>query len=238
MFTSIVCATLMLNPLSLDLAKSYIQEENYEKAEKVLKFQPTPSQYNDFYYYSLICHFRLNEKELVKKDLKALADSFYVFPRRQQSMIFLISHEILTWEKDNLADIMRDMSKSRDKLSAGEVDRTTQKIQKDIVDKLNKFIEEKEGGGKSPPSDPNNPNLTKPKSGQPSTGDSPLPDSILGGPGGKGQLTERKLNQVAQQWGGLPPMERERIVRELTRDIPPKYKEMCDAYFKSLSKVK
>jgi hypothetical protein len=54
---------------------------------------------------------------------------------------------------------------------------------------------------------------------------------------GKGLVTEKKLRQVAENWGSLPPMERAKVVQEVTRDIPAKYKPMVDEYFKALNRI-
>ena len=48
-----------------------------------------------------------------------------------------------------------------------------------------------------------------------------------------------KLNprwqDLAENWGKLPPRERESNMRELTRDMPQRYREVIQEYFRKLS---
>ena len=44
------------------------------------------------------------------------------------------------------------------------------------------------------------------------------------------------MQNYAQQWGKLPEKERAKAMAELTRDMPPRYREVIEKYFKELSK--
>ena len=66
----------------------------------------------------------------------------------------------------------------------------------------------------------------------------PLEDSRLGGIQGKGQVDLKKFKEVADVWGKLPEKERAKAMVELTRDLPPKYKEAIDAYLKGIAQEK
>jgi hypothetical protein len=41
---------------------------------------------------------------------------------------------------------------------------------------------------------------------------------------------------MAEVWGKLPEKERAQAIRELTRDMPPRYREVIENYFKNLAK--
>jgi hypothetical protein len=41
---------------------------------------------------------------------------------------------------------------------------------------------------------------------------------------------------MAEQWGKLPEKDRAKALQELTRDMPPRYREVIEKYFKELSK--
>jgi hypothetical protein len=41
---------------------------------------------------------------------------------------------------------------------------------------------------------------------------------------------------MAEVWGKLPERERAKAMAELTRDMPPRYREVIEKYFKELSK--
>ena len=62
---------------------------------------------------------------------------------------------------------------------------------------------------------------------------------LVGGNGtGKGQIDEKEKTKVTQNWGNLPEKERAAAMVELTRSMPPRYREAIEAYFKKLSEVK
>ena len=42
---------------------------------------------------------------------------------------------------------------------------------------------------------------------------------------------------MAEVWGKLPAAERQKMVQEITRDMPAKYKPMIEQYFKSLNQI-
>jgi hypothetical protein len=44
------------------------------------------------------------------------------------------------------------------------------------------------------------------------------------------------LKELAEVWGKLPDKERAKAMAELTRDMPPRYKEVIERYFKELAK--
>ena len=41
---------------------------------------------------------------------------------------------------------------------------------------------------------------------------------------------------MAAVWGKLPERERAKAMMELTRDMPPRYREVIERYFKELAK--
>lgn len=227
--SNLICLGLLL------LSQNYINNEDYASAGKITTLNLSSANYNLYYYQKLIVDFRLNKKKETIEDLVKLEDSFLPFNRRQQAMIFLIRQEIALWT-DGLDDISRDMNKSRDRLKSLDPNKDTQKIQKEIVDKLSKYIDQLE----NPPIDlniPSNGDLSKikPKQGDPL---SPLDESKIMGGSGKGDLNNKELKKLTEQWGSLPPMERAKVAGDLTRDVPVKYKGLWDSYIKSLNKVK
>ena len=45
----------------------------------------------------------------------------------------------------------------------------------------------------------------------------------------------KKLQQTAKEWGKLPERERAKAMVELTKDLPPRYREVIETYFKKLA---
>lgn len=64
-----------------------------------------------------------------------------------------------------------------------------------------------------------------------------MQDSNIAGGGGQGTIDEKKLRNYEKVWGTLPEAERKKVVTEMTRDLPPKYKPMIEDYFRSLNRI-
>jgi hypothetical protein len=45
----------------------------------------------------------------------------------------------------------------------------------------------------------------------------------------------KRLQGIAQQWGKMPEKERAKAMAELTRDMPPRYREVIENYFKKVA---
>jgi len=61
-------------------------------------------------------------------------------------------------------------------------------------------------------------------------------DSRIAKNPGAGKVTEKELRALAVKWGTLPEKERAEAMQGLTRDMPPKYREVIQNYFKELGK--
>ena len=43
------------------------------------------------------------------------------------------------------------------------------------------------------------------------------------------------MKELADVWGKLPPKERIKAMQDLQRDLPPRYREVIENYFKKLA---
>ena len=59
--------------------------------------------------------------------------------------------------------------------------------------------------------------------------------NVAGGVQGKGEVDVKKVKELSEVWGKLPEKERARAMVELTRGMPPKYRDAIEAYFKQLN---
>jgi hypothetical protein len=62
-----------------------------------------------------------------------------------------------------------------------------------------------------------------------------MPDSQIAPFQGEGKIDPKRLTNYAQQWGKLPEKERAKAMAELTRDMPPRYREVIENYFKKVA---
>jgi hypothetical protein len=120
----------------------------------------------------------------------------------------------------------------------------TQKMQKEVLVRLDEMIKEKEnqqkqqqgasnggncpGGGNSPGS-PGNPSGSIPNG-------TPASDSALPNGQKDGIVDQKKLDKLAENWGTLPEKERAKAMLELTRGLDPKYRDAIETYIKEISR--
>jgi len=62
-----------------------------------------------------------------------------------------------------------------------------------------------------------------------------MQDSNIATNSGPGQIDAKKIKDLAEQWGKLPPKDREASMRELTQGMPERYREVIKEYFRRLS---
>ena len=62
-----------------------------------------------------------------------------------------------------------------------------------------------------------------------------MKDSQIARTSGPGRVDPKKLENLAQNWGKLPEKERAQAMQDLTRDMPAKYREVVENYFKKLA---
>jgi hypothetical protein len=53
---------------------------------------------------------------------------------------------------------------------------------------------------------------------------------------GSGQVTNKRVKEIAEVWGTLPERERAQAMVELTRGMPAKDRMVIEEYFKQLQK--
>ena len=63
-----------------------------------------------------------------------------------------------------------------------------------------------------------------------------MQDSNIATNGGPGKVDEKKLKELAEVWGKLPEKDRAKAMMELTKDLPPRYRQVIEDYFKTLAK--
>ncbi len=151
----------------------------------------------------------------------------------------LMHFDMLTWREKDLGWISRKMNVIKDRLDIARGGKKTQKMQKEVLVRLDEMIKEMENRAKGS-SQSNGGNC--PSGGQPKNGPgglfpgSPMQDSnVVTGQQGKGEVDIKKVKEIAEVWGKLPEKERAKAMVELTRDLPPKYRDAIEAYFKQLN---
>jgi hypothetical protein len=63
-----------------------------------------------------------------------------------------------------------------------------------------------------------------------------MQDSNIATNAGPGKVDEKKLKELAEVWGKLPEKDRAKAMVELSKDLPPRYREIIENYAKTLAK--
>jgi hypothetical protein len=237
---SLILAAALASGGPLPQAHEFTMNRQFENSIALLaNYKPTSGEeYNQQCYLMSINYFSLNDVKNTAIWVTKLSSSFIPMPKRYRVMAIMIEDSLAEWKDGDLSDIKRDMIISSDRLGMSDGGVQTQKIQKQIVDKLDKLIKEQEnkqnGKGSSDGSSKKDGKQQQPQGTQPSQ---PAAESTIMGGGGPGKVDEKKLRQVAAQWGGMSPAQRAKVVEDITKEVPPKYKLLIEQYFKSLNKA-
>ncbi|MBX9580774.1 MAG: hypothetical protein K2X87_10745 [Gemmataceae bacterium] len=230
--------------LALVFAKGNAGKKAYEESLEALN-AVAPEQVVDpagYLFYKAVAEHATMKREAASATITRLLDDVSDTPDRYKMVATLMFFDMLNWSPDpkDLANIERLMDNSGRRLDLARPGEKTQDIQKRIVFRLDELIKEMENqckggqcnGGQCP-------NGGKPgtKPGSTTNPSNPAQDSVVMGGAGAGKVDDKKLREVAEQWGALPAAKRAAVVEEITRDLPAKYKPMIDEYFKALNRA-
>ncbi len=143
-----------------------------------------------------------------------------------------------TWQEKDLGAIARKMDNIERRLDLARGGPQTQKMQKEVVLRLDELIKEMENQAKGScqANGGNCPNGGQQPGNQPGANPNrPMQDSRIANNSGPGQVDPKKLDALVKEWGKLPEKERAKAIQEVTRDMPPKYREVIETYFRRLA---
>jgi hypothetical protein len=242
--------------LALAYARALSQRRVYEEALEALK-SIRPEQVVDpatHLFHKAAAEYSTLQKKDCDDTIARLLDDVIDAPERYKMVAALMHFDMLSWKDKDLGSIARKMDNVERRLELARGGPQTQKQQKEIVDRLDELIKQLENqqkqqqqqqqqGGK--PGE--QPGGQCPNGGQPGQGQgqgppsdniqasSPQQDSMGGNGKGPGNVDPKKLKEMAEVWGKLPERERAKAMLELTRDMPPRYREVIENYFKKLA---
>jgi len=227
------------NNLALAYAKALSGKRVYEEALDALK-AAVPEQTVDpaaYYFHKAVAEHALMQKREASQSIARLLDDVAECPERYKMVATLMFLDMQSWKDDpkDLTNIAKLMDNSERRLDLGRPGPKTQEIQKKIVFRLDELIKDIEnqmknggqcqcpGGSQQPGQGSNQPNA-------------PMPDSHIATNSGPGVVDQKKLQNLAANWGKLPEKERAKAMMELTKDLPPRYREVIENYFKTLAR--
>jgi len=215
------------------------------------------------YFYKMVNSFELNNGPTALKYANLILDGAAFggpgdrLPLRYLDLAKIVKGEVEAWEDPSkegseeknlkdLEDISREMKKARDRLITGKAGEGTQKIQKDIEDRLKQMIDKEEASQKAAQeadaqraaaeierlkkrAEGNFPDL------QPQN---PAKEAMPDGSTAPGAVDQKKVKEITAVWGTLPEKERARALVEVTRGLPKADRAVVEKYFKELQKHK
>jgi hypothetical protein len=231
------------NNLALVYARVLTSRKVYEEAlETFATVKPEdvvdPSAY---LFHKAVCEHALMLKDNASGSIDRLLVDVMDAPERHRMVAALMHFDMMTWQEKDLGWIARKMDNIQRRLDLKRGGKHTQKMQKEVLVRLDEMIKEIENKQKSGSGNPNG-NSCPPGSGSPGNSpgtdksSNPQQDTQGGTANGTGQVDSKKVKEIAEVWGNLPEKERAAALRELTRNMPAKDRAIIEAYFRELQK--
>ena len=231
------------NNLALAYARALANRKVYEEAlESFALLKPEdvvdPSAY---FFHKAVCEHALMLKDQADGSIDRLLVDVMDAPERHRMVAALMHYDMLTWQEKDLGWIARKMGNIQRRLDLKRGGKHTQKMQKEVLVRLDEMIKEIENKQKSGGNCPNGgacPSGGQQPGNNPGTdkSSSPQQDTQGGSANGTGQVDSKKVKEIAEVWGKLPEKERVAALRELTRTMPAKDRAIIEAYFRELQK--
>jgi hypothetical protein len=226
--------------LTLAYAQALSMRRVYEEALEALNGVKVgqvvdPAAY--LFHKAVAEHGLLKGAEASKTCLR-LIDDVDDAPERYKSVAALMVFDILQWKEKDVGMIARQMDVSGRRLDLTRGGPDTQKLQREIVLRLDELIKELENNPPPPPpgNDPGPPGPPNPGPNNTTNPTRPQDDSNGGEGSGPGNVNDMKIKNLAALWGKLPERDRARAMMDLTRDMSPRYRRLVQKYFEELSK--
>jgi hypothetical protein len=224
--------------LALAYAKALSNRRTYEEGLEALKtVKPEnvvdPSSY---LFYKAVAEHALLLRSQADDTILRLLDDVVDAPERHKMVAALMHFDMQQWRDKDLGWITRKMNNIERRLDLSRGGPKTQKMQKEVVMRLEELIKqlEQQGNGDSNGGNcPDGGNGNRP--GSTNRPSSPMPDSYLPNNTGPGTVDPKKFKEIAKNWGTLPERERAKAMVELTKDLPARHREVIEAYFKKLA---
>lgn len=229
--------------LALAYGKSLSNRRVYEEALDALKAVKVEQVVDPgvFLFHRAVAEHALLQKEEATRSIVRLIDDVDDAPDRYKLVATLMYLDMQTWRDKDLGWIARKMDNIERRLELARGGKQTQKIQKEVVARLDELIKQMENqakgcsqcnGGACPGGQP------QPGNGQGTNQpNQPMQDSQIANNSGPGKVDEKKLKELAEVWGKLPEKKRAEAMMELTRDMPARYRDVIENYFKKLAQV-
>jgi hypothetical protein len=227
--------------LGVAYAKALLNRKVFDEAIEVLR-AVKPEQTVDpasYFFTKAVAEFTLMMKKDAGDSVIRLLDDVADAPERYRMVAALMHLDMMTWQDKDLGWISRKMNVVKDRLEINRGGKKTQKIEREILVRLDEIIKELENqqkgssscsGGQCPNGGPSQGGQASGNRPSAPASESALPSGIASGTADKKE--DRKLTQ---DWGNLPEKDRVAAQLELTRRVPEKYQGTIKNYMQNIS---
>jgi hypothetical protein len=176
-------------------------------------------------FYQAVGQHRLLAKNECLATVTKLLENEEALPRRYRTLAKLMEADIRPLKTDSLDEIARMMDDVRRRLELARAGKTVRMQEEQVVAKLEKLIEELEKQQQQ---------QQQPGNGGGSQPSAPMQDSQAAQMRGAGEVDPKSLGKK-DEWGNLPPKERQEVLQQIGRDLPAHFRETIEEYFKRLA---
>lgn len=208
--------------------KRYCMNDQYEKALAIAKLAPkTPENF----FWRSVAEYKLNHKEEATAQLKNVLTPMKPhnppLPERYLVVAEMMQTELNDrWTKDELDNTARKMDNVSRRLNIGMAKGDTQKLQKEIIDDLDKKIKEAED------------EIAKATASASGSGSNNVQrhagDSKIMEGAGEGNVENKKLVITNEVWGKMPAKEKVKALEAINKQLPPHIREAAEGFSKKL----
>lgn len=230
----------MLSKIILWLAITLNQAGLYDESLSLLNSAPSIQfvdnlSYQQYHFYRACAASDTKQYDIAIESCNKILNNFNKSERRYINVAQGLLDQVTSYRNDKLRDIETDMLVVNNRLKGAKAGPKTQKIEEGIIKKLDDLIKESEDKLANSSSNGDADSDKDSKKNNPSK---PTEQSKIAGSEGTGQIDQKKLKNYAENWGKLPPSERAKAVTEMTRDLPPRHRQLVEDYFKALNRSK
>jgi hypothetical protein len=218
--------------LALAYARALAQRRIHEEAAEALGSVKVEDAVDpaSFLFHKAVAEYSMIHKDECRRTILRLLDDVVDAPERYKMVAAMMHFDMTSWQDKDLSWVERMQKNIERRLDLSRGGPITQDMQKKVVLQLDEMIKKLEEERQKQQQACNKPgNTNRPQN--------PQQDSIGGTNRGPGEVDMKKWKEVAETWGKLPEKERAKAMLELTRDMPPKHRELIETYFKKLAQA-
>jgi hypothetical protein len=190
-----------------------------------------------YYFHKAVAEHGTLDKIEAMRSIFHLLDDVPDAPDRYRLVAILMLDDMSRWQDKSLDEVSRKMKNVERRLDLARGGAHTQKQEKEILARLDEMIKKIENqqnqqqqqngggcpsGGGSPGNSP----------GSSNTPGGPQQDSMGGTNSGPGKVDQKKLEQLAKDWGKLPERERVEAITQLKRSMSPADQALIQDFIK------